>query len=317
MRINTPAVDKLRAMEIFVRIVDAGSLTAAARALGMSGPSVVRALAALERAMSVRLMNRTTRRSSLSDEGREYYERCKRVLAEVAEADASISARRTEPSGRLRLTAPVMYGRMHVAPIVADFMARHRQMQIELLLLDRIIDLVEEGIDVALRIGNLPDSTLVAVPVGATRRVVCAAPSYLKWAGAPKSPADLVDHRCIVFSGLSRSTDWSFAGKRSAQGDVRPALRTNHVDVAIEACLRGLGCGQFLSYQVDPLVKAGKLRRVLDDFEPAPLPINVVYPHGRHVSANVRAFIDMAVPRLRGTMPSADLPRPQPASRTS
>lgn len=293
-------MDKLRAMEIFVRIVDEGSLTAAADALGMSGPSVVRALAALERAMGVRLMNRTTRRSSLSDEGREYYERCKRVLAEVAEADASISARRTEPSGRLRLTAPVMYGRMHLAPIVADFMAKYPRMEIELLLLDRIIDLVEEGVDVALRIGNLPDSTLVAVPAGATRRVVCAAPSYLKRAGVPKSPADLVDHRCIVFSGLSRSTDWLFAGKRSAQVDVHPALRTNQFDVAVDACLRGLGCGQFLSYQVDSLVNAGKLKRVLGEFEPAPLPIHAVYPHGRHVSANVRAFMDMAVPRLRG-----------------
>jgi DNA-binding transcriptional LysR family regulator len=293
-------MDKLRAMEIFVRIVDEGSLTAAADALGMSGPSVVRALAALERAMGVRLMNRTTRRSSLSDEGREYYERCKRVLAEVAEADASISARRTEPSGRLRLTAPVMYGRMHLAPIVADFMAKYPRMEIELLLLDRIIDLVEEGVDVALRIGNLPDSSLVAVPAGATRRVVCAAPSYLKRAGVPKSPADLVDHRCIVFSGLSRSTDWLFAGKRSAQVDVHPALRTNQFDVAVDACLRGLGCGQFLSYQVDSLVNAGKLKRVLGEFEPAPLPIHVVYPHGRHVSANVRAFMEMAVPRLRG-----------------
>ena len=292
-------MDKLRAMEIFVRIVDQGSLTAAAQALDMSGPSVVRALAALERAMSVRLMNRTTRRSSLSDEGREYYERCKRVLAEVAEADASICARRTEPHGRLRLTAPVMYGQMQVAPVVADFMAKHQRMEVELLLLDRVIDLVEEGIDVALRIGNLPESTLVAVPVGATRRVVCAAPSYLKREGVPKSPVDLATHRCIVFSGLSRGNDWSFAGKRTAHVGVRPALRTNQVDVAIEACLRGLGCGQFLSYQVDPLVKAGKLRRVLDDFEPAPLPIHLVYPHARHVSPNVRAFIDMAVPRLR------------------
>jgi len=295
-------MDKLRAMEIFVCIVDEGSLTAAADAIGMSGPSVVRALAALERAMSVRLMNRTTRRSSLTDEGREYYERCKRVLAEVEEADASISARRAAPSGRLRLTAPVAYGRMHVAPIVVDFMAKYPQMEIELLLLDRIIDLVEEGVDVALRIGNLPDSTLVAVPAGATRRVVCAAPSYLKRAGVPQSPADLLDHRCIVFSGLSRGTDWLFAGKRSAQVDVHPALRTNQFDVAVDACLRGLGCGQFLSYQVDWLVNAGKLKRVLGEFEPAPLPIHVVYPHGRHVSANVRAFMDMAVPGLRARL---------------
>jgi DNA-binding transcriptional LysR family regulator len=298
-------MDKLRAMEIFVRIVERGSLTAAADALGMSVPSVVRALAALERTMGVRLMNRTTRRSSLSDEGREYYERCKRVLTEVEEADASISARRTEPKGRLRVTAPVMYGRMHVAPVVADFMAKYQDMEIELLLLDRVIDLVEEGIDVALRIGNLPETTLVAVPVGATRRVVCAAPSYLKRAGPPKLPADLAAHRCILFSGLSRGNEWSFAGKLGAQVSVRPVLRTNQFDVAIDACLRGLGCGQFLCYQVDPLVNAGKLKRVLGEFEPTPLPIHVVYPHGRHVSSNVRAFMDMAVPRLRAVGPKS------------
>jgi DNA-binding transcriptional LysR family regulator len=298
-------MDKLRAMEIFVRIVERGSLTAAADVLGMSVPSVVRALAALERTMGVRLMNRTTRRSSLSDEGREYYERCKRVLAEVEEADASISARRTEPKGRLRVTAPVMYGRMHVAPVVAGFMAKYRDMEIELLLLDRVIDLVEEGIDVALRIGNLPETTLVAVPVGATRRVVCASPSYLKRAGSPKLPADLAAHRCILFSGLSPGNEWSFAGKRGAQVSVRPVLRTNQFDVAVDACLRGLGCGQFLCYQVEPLVNSGKLKRVLGEFEPAPLPIHVVYPHGRHVSSNVRAFMDMAVPRLRAVGPKS------------
>jgi DNA-binding transcriptional LysR family regulator len=292
-------MDKLRAMAIFVRIVDEGSLTAAADALGMSVPSVVRALAALERALGARLLNRTTRRSSLSDEGREYYERCKRVLAEVEAADASLSARRTEPRGRLRVTAPVMYGRLHLAPVVAEFLAKHPHMEIELLLLDRVVDLIEEGIDVALRIAHLPDSTLVALPVGETRRVVCAAASYLKRAGTPSVPADLAAHRCIVFSGLSRGNDWSFGGKRATQVTVRPVLRTNQFDVAIDACLRGFGCGQFLCYQVAALVDAGKLKRVLGDFEPEPVPIHLVYPHGRHVSANLRAFLDMAVPRLR------------------
>ena len=292
-------MDKLRAMAVFVRIVDQGSLTAAADALNMSVPSVVRTLAALERTLGVRLMNRTTRRSSLSDEGREYYERCKRVLAEVEAADASLSARRSEPKGRLRVTAPVMYGRLHVAPVVADFMAKHSAMEIELLLLDRVVDLVEEGIDVALRIGHLPESTLVALRVGETRRVVCAAPGYLKRAGAPKQPADLSAHRCIVFSGLTPANDWSFAGTRARQVTVRPVLRTNQFDVAIDACLQGFGCGQFLCYQVAALVDAGKLKRVLTEFEPAPLPIHLVYPHGRHLSANVRAFIDAAVPQLR------------------
>ena len=292
-------MDKLRAMATFVRIVEDGSLTAAADALGTSVPSVVRSLAALEREVGVRLMNRTTRRSSLSDEGREYYERCKRVLAEVEAADALLSARRSEPKGRLRLTAPVMYGRMHVAPVVADFIAQFPGMEVELLLLDRVVDLVEEGIDAAFRIGHLPESTLVGLPLGETRRVVCAAPAYLRQTGVPKAPADLAARRCIVFTGLSSTNEWSFAGKPAVRVPVRPVLRTNQFDVAVDACLRGLGCGQFLCYQVDALIDAGRLKRVLAEFEPAPLPIQLVYPHARLLSPNVRAFVDLAVRRLR------------------
>jgi len=292
-RSNTLAMDKLRSMEIFVRIVDRGSLTAAADALGMSLPSVVRALAALERAVGVRLVNRTTRRSSLSDEGREYYERCKRVLADVEEADAALSARRIAPRGRLRITAPVMYGRLHVAPVVNAFLARYPEVEVELLLFDRVVDLVEEGIDAAIRIGQLPESTLVAKRIGETRRVVCASPAYLKRAGPPKSPADLAGARCVVFSGLASGNEWQFAGTPPARITVNPLLRTNQFDVAIDACLAGLGCGQFLCYQVDALVKANRLKRVLREFEPSPLPISIVYPHARLLSSNVRAFIDL------------------------
>jgi DNA-binding transcriptional LysR family regulator len=292
-------MDKLRAMEIFVRIVEAGSLTGAADALHMSTPSVVRSLAALEREVGVRLMNRTTRRSSLSDEGREYYERCRRVLAEVEAADAVLSARRAEPKGRLRLTAPVMYGRMHVAPVVMDFIAKHSGVEVELLLLDRVVDLVEEGVDAGVRIANLPESSLVAVRVGETRRVVCAAPGYLETAGVPESPADLSAHRCINFTGLNGNNDWSFGGNPLGRAPVRPFLRTNQFDVAIDACLRGLGCGQFLCYQVEALIDAGKLTRILGEFEPSPAPIQIVYPHARLLSPNVRAFVDLALTRLR------------------
>ena len=287
-------------MEVFVKIVEGGgSLTAAADELKMSVPSVVRSLAALERAVGVRLMNRTTRRSSLSDEGREYYERCKHVLAEVEDADAALSARRAEPKGRLRLTAPVMYGRLHVAPVVGEFMAKYPALEVELLLLDHVVDLVEEGIGAGLRIGQLPESTLVAVPVGETRRVTCAAPSYLKRAGILKVPADLGTRATIAFTGLTGASEWSFAGKPAVRIPIRPALRTNQFDVAIDACLRGLGVGQFLCYQVSALLEAGKLKRVLDAFEPAPSPIHVVYPHARLLSPNVRAFVDFAVTRLR------------------
>jgi len=300
-------MDKFRAMEIFARIVEAGSLTAAADALGMSVPSVVRSLAALEREVGVRLLNRTTRRSSLSDEGREYYERCKRVLAEVEAAEAVLSARRVEPKGRLRLTAPVMYGRMHVAPVLAEFMTQYPGVEVELLLLDRVVDLVEEGIDAGVRIGHLPESSLVAIRVGETRRVVCAAPGYLKSAGTPKVPADLTAHRCVVFTGLTPNNEWSFSGKRPARVPIRPILRTNQFDVAIDACLHGLGCGQFLCYQVQALVDARKLNRVLGAFEPPPVPIQIVYPHARLLSPNVRAFVDFAVGRMRDTPASGSV----------
>ena len=286
-------MDKLRAMQVFVQIVEAGSLTGAAAVLGMSGPAVVRSLAALERAIGVRLLQRTTRRSSLSDEGREYYERCKRVLAAVDEADTSMSARRSEPHGRLRITAPATYGRMHVAPIVNAFIAKYPAVEVDLLLLDRVVDLIEEGLDAAVRIGELPDSTLVARALGETRRVVCAAPAYLRRAGIPKTPAELQAHRCIVFSGLAAANEWSFGAKRQRVA-VRPVLRTNQVDAALDACIRGLGCGQFLSYQVDAALREGRLKRLLKEYEPPPLPIHIVYPHARP-SSNVRVFIELAL----------------------
>ena len=292
-------MDRLRAMEVFVRIVESGSLAAAADSLHVSAPSVVRTLAALERSLGVRLLNRTTRRSSLSDEGREYYERCKRILAEVDAADAALRSRRAEPRGRLRLTAPITFGRMRVAPVVTAFLARHPGVEIELLLLDRVVDLVEEGVDAAIRIAHLPESSLVAMQVGLTHRVVCAAPAYLRRKGIPNTPADLAAHHCIVFTGLAAGNEWTFAGK-PAQVPVHPALRTNQFDVAVDAVVQGLGCGQFLSYQVDAHLAERKLIRILEAFEPPAVPVQIVYPHTRFLSPNVRAFVDFAVPRLRG-----------------
>jgi len=293
-------MDKLRAMETFVRIVERGSLTAAADSLRTSAPSVVRMLAALEESIGVRLLNRTTRRIALTDEGREYYQRCKRVLEDIVAADAALSARRVAPRGRLTITAPVLFGRMHVAPIVIDFLVRHPALQVELRLLDRTVDLVEEGIDAAIRIGRLPDSSLVATAVGQTRRVVCASPAYLKRAGTPKTPADLAAHRCVNFSGVSPGDEWVFAtGHDSARVSISPALTSNQIDAVLDACVRGVGLGQFLHYQVQPLLERGKLRRVLAAHEPPPVPIQVVYPGTRLLSSNVRAFVDWSVPRLR------------------
>jgi DNA-binding transcriptional LysR family regulator len=291
-------MDRLRAMEVFVRIVERGTLAGAADRLGVSAPSVVRTLAALERSLGVRLLNRTTRRSSLSDVGREYYERCRRVLAEIEATDAALRSRRTRPKGLLRLTAPVAFGQLRVAPIVTEFLGKHPGVEVELLLLDRVVDLVEEGVDAAIRIAHLPESSLVATPAGTTRRVVCASPAYLKRAGVPQTPADLAGHSCVVFTGLTSNNDWTFSGNPS-QVSVRPRLRTNQFNVAIDAIVNGLGCGQFLSYQVEALFAARKATHILEAFEPPAVPIQIVYAHARFLSPNVRAFVDFAVPRLR------------------
>lgn len=294
------AMDKLRAMRMVAAIADRGSLTAAADALGTSPPTVVRALAALEKELGVRLFDRTTRRLAPTDDGREYAERCRRILAEVDEADASLASKQRRPSGLLRVTAPVMLGRMHVAPLVFEFMARHADVRVDLVLLDRTVDLVEEGLDVGIRVGELPESSLVAVSAGHVSRVACASPAYLRRQGPPKTPQDLRDHRCIRFTGLLRAPEWEFAEQgRTLRVPVEGALTTNQVDVALEACVRGLGVGAFLSYQVAEPLAAGQLRRVLPDFEPPPRPVHLVRPQGRLLPLRVRAFIDHVTPRLR------------------
>jgi len=299
-------MDKLRAMQTFVRIVEGGSLTAAADAMRVSLPSVVRGLASLERSLDVRLLNRTTRRLALTDEGREYYERAKRVIADVDEAEAALSARRTQPRGRLRVTASVLFGRLHVARAVGAFVVRHPAVSVELVLLDRPVDLIEEGIDLGVRIGALPDSSLVAVPVGETRRVVCASPAYLERHGAPAEPADLAAHRCVGFTGLSPGNEWSFrAGSGPLRATVSPAFSSNQIDVALQACRDGLGLGQFLCYQVNAALAEGALVRVLEAFEPPPSPVNLIYPGSRLLSSNVRSLVNWMAPRLRRSLAGA------------
>lgn len=297
-------MDKLRAMTIFVRIVEMGSLTAAASVLDTSLTAVVRSLAALEETLGTRLLNRTTRRIALTDEGREYFERCRRVLAEVEEAERTLSARQASPAGKLAITAPVMFGRLYVGPLLTDFLAAYPAVQADLMLFDRIVDLLDEGMDVALRIGHLRDSSLVAVPVGKIHRIVCASPDYLQRAGTPERPADLVRHRCVQFIGVVPGADWIFAGgaDNTDRVTIKAALTTNQIDVALDACYKGLGCASFLDYQVREQLEEGRLRRILQAFEPAPVPVQLVYPYGRQLPVRVRIFIDWIVPRLRTVM---------------
>lgn len=293
-------MDKLHAIEAFLKIVDSGSLTAAAQALDVSQPAMVRTLAALERDLGVRLLNRTTRRMSLTDEGRDYYERSRHIVAAVNDAQQSLSARRATPRGRLRVASSVPFGRMFVAPVVAEFLAEQAEVQVELMLLDRIVDLVEEGIDVAVRIARLPDSTLVAHALGETRRVVVASPALLAASGRPKTPEDLRGQRCVTFTGVISPIHWNLReGRKRVQIAVKSVLVTNQIDAAVLACVQGVGFGQFFDYHVMAEIKSGKLVRVLEKFEDEPIPANIVYPSARHLSPNVRSFTAFAQPRIQ------------------
>jgi DNA-binding transcriptional LysR family regulator len=293
-------MDKLHAMATFVRIVDTGSLTRAADALATSLPSVVRTLAALEREVGVRLLNRTTRRMHLTDEGAVYVEQCRGILAAVREADASLASRLALPQGRLAVTAPVLFGRRYVAPVVDAFLHRYPAVNAELLLLDRPVGIIEEGLDVGVRIGALADSSLVALPVGTLRRVVCASPQYLRRHGVPRSPDDLRDHVCVRFTALTPAPEWRFRiGRRTVSSPVATRLSCNQVDASIAACVDGLGLAMFLSYQVAAEVAQGKPRYVLEEFEVEPVPVHVIYPHARLRSATIRSFVELAVASLR------------------
>jgi DNA-binding transcriptional LysR family regulator len=295
-------MDKLRAMTSFARIVEKGSLTAAAASLGTSPPSMVRTLALLERELGTTLLNRTTRRIHLTDEGRHYLERCRTILAQVQEAEDILHSRYASPRGRLAVTASAGFGRQHVAPVVTEFVRRYPQVNAELLFVDRVVNLVEEGLDAAVRIGHLGDSSLVAIPLGKVRRVICASPAYLRKHGTPRRPEDLRGHRCIRFTGLAPRSEWHFrANSRSLAVPVDTLMSCNLSDTAIEACVDGLGLGAFLSYMVAPLRRSGKLAYVLEDFEVEPLPVQFLYPRSRLLSTTVRALADLCVARLRRT----------------
>lgn len=291
-RINISGMDKLKAMATFVQIADAGSLTAAARVHGSSLPAVVRSLAALEAHLGVRLFNRTTRSISLTAEGRHYLERCRGVLDAVAEAEGELAADAAEPSGRLVVTAPALFGEMYVAPAVTRFVQRYDKVQVRLLLWDRVVNLLDEGIDLAVRIGELDDSSLVARKVGTLRRPVVASPAFLRRQGVPSRPEDLREANCIRFAGLG-PRGWTFHdGRRQILVPVSGNLEFNRAAPAAQACVAGLGFGMFISYQVAPDIAAGRLQPVLEAFEPPPRPINLVYPHARGLPARTRVFIE-------------------------
>jgi DNA-binding transcriptional LysR family regulator len=284
-------MDKLKAMQVFMHIADQGSLTAAAHALDSSLPAVVRTLAALEDNLHVRLFNRTTRRIALTEEGKHYLESCRQIISAVKDAEASLTLDASEPSGQLTITAPVLFGQMYVAPAITRFVQRYEQMRCNILLLDRVVNLLEEGIDVGIRIGPLEDSTLVAQAVGSVRRMVVVSHEYLEKHGEPKHPKDLLKANCVRFSAATGPWWTFYENGKQFTVPVTGNLDFNQANPAIEACAAGLGFGMFISYQVAPYVAQNKLKVVLENFEAPPRTISVVYPHARLLPTRTKILI--------------------------
>jgi DNA-binding transcriptional LysR family regulator len=293
--------DRLDTLAIFVAVAEQRSFAEAARQLGRSPASVTRGVAALEERLKTRLFNRTTRSVALTDAGARYLENCRRLLTAYDELEAVNLGERVQPHGWINVTAPVMFGRLHILPLVQDFLGEYPQIHVRLLLLDRVVSLVDEGLDLGVRIGQLPDSSLRAVRAGQVRRVVCASPLYIARHGLPAAPHDLGDHVMIACTAVTPIPErWSFHGPSGVTSvAVAPRLVVNTTDAAVDAALDGLGITCILSYQAEPHVAAGRLQTLLVDYEPPPVPIQIVHPDGRHLSAKVRLFLDHAAKGLR------------------
>lgn len=293
-------MDKLNAMSVFVAIAEKGNLTKAANYLGKSLPAVVRVLAALENDLQVRLFNRTTRKIALTDEGTIYLEHCHKILADIKEAEQLLIDDQQEPHGTITLTASVIFGEMYVNPAVTKFLKKYPHIRIKLLLLDRVTNMLDEGIDLAVRIAHNSDSSMITKPVGNTRQVVCASPKVIAECGIPEQPEKLHDLPCILFTGLSSSHNWLFKNKTKGLSiKVNGSYQCNQVESTINSCINGLGFGKFYCYQVLPYVKQGDLKIILNDFEPDPVPVNIVFHHSRLMAPRVRLFVDFLAEELK------------------
>jgi len=293
-------MDRIDAMQAFVTVADLRGFAPAARKLNLSPSAVTRLIAALEERLGARLLQRTTRSVTLTDAGAHYLERVRRILADVEEAEIAAEGERTRPSGRLVVSAPVGFGRLHVSPAMTAYLKRYPEVSGELRLEDRMVSLVEDGIDLAVRIGHLDDSSLVARQVGEMRRIMVASPAYLKARGEPKTPEALASHQTIQFGATSGSAEWRFVENgRETRVNYAPRLLTNSADAAIQYAEAGGGLTRVLAYQAADAIERGGLRIVLQKFELPPLPIHIVYPTSRLLSAKVRAFIDLVVERSK------------------
>ena len=293
-------MDRLYLMTVYVAVAEEESFAGAARRLGMSPPAVTRAIAALEDRLGVKLLNRTTRHVRATEAGERYLDDARRVIAAADEADEAAVGINAQPRGHMTVTAPVLFGRMYVMPGIVDYLQQHPDTSVSALFLDRVVNMLEEGVDVGIRIGELSDSSYRALRVGHVRRVLCAAPSYLQRRGIPQVPQDLKQHDVIVASSLSQNIEWRFVDQGEPSSvRINPRLTVSSNDGAIEAATLGLGVTRLMSYQVAPMLAVGTLKVVLSEFESPRVPIHIIHREGRHASAKMRAFIDLMAEHLR------------------
>jgi len=290
-------VDKFNQMQAFVAVAETEGFTSGARRLNISPPVVTRAVADLEARLGIKLLSRTTRHVRVTDAGRRYLEDSKRILDELADADESAVGINGEPSGELSITAPGLFGRLFVLPGVLEYLNRYPKTEVSTLFVDRVVNLLEEGLDVGVRIGELPDSGMRAIRVGSIHRVVCGAPEYLERIGAPQNPNDLLQHTVICSRTVNLTNDWKFGQNKTVR--VRPRLVTNTNEAAIDAAINGFGIVRQYSYQVAKAVADGRLNIILSDYESDPLPINILHSEGRRASAKIRSFVDLMAEHLR------------------
>lgn len=296
-------MDRLEAMSIVLAVAEAGSLSAAARRLNTPVATASRKISELETHLHTKLFERTARKLALTVAGTSYLAASKRILADLAEAERAASGEYSAPTGELIVTAPNNLGRLHLVPIFADFLRLYPEIDVHLVLADRIVSLPEDHVDVALRVGVLPDSRLIALQVGSVRRVTCASPAYFAARGKPSTPGDLAGHDCISYEGALAGNEWKFVRNKMEIGvSVQPRLLVSHVDAACDAARAGIGIARVFSHQVAAFIKAGTLVTVLDAFEPTPLPVNLLYTAGRFLPIKVRAFLDFAAPRLKAQL---------------
>lgn len=298
-------MDRFEAMTAFRAVVEAGSFTAASRRLSVPLATVSRRVSELEAVLSVRLLNRTTRHVAPTDVGRQFFEASRRILDDLGEAERTAAGESSDPRGELVVTAPIVFGRLHLVPVIATFLARFPAIDVTLLLNDRPISLIDDNVDLALRIGELGDSSLVAARVGTVRTLVCAAPGYLARRGTPTHPTDLARHDCIAFTGLAGSREWPFQiGRKRQMIAIHARLVATTAEAAIDAAIAGVGITRILSYQVAAAIKRHRLRPLLRDFEFEPVPVHLAHLSGRLIPAKLRAFLDFATPRLRSRLQS-------------